>query len=161
MRAKSFFIILLFSLVLFSACQSEVREKETTVTGSETSTDSATIPSQKTQFEEFTANFEIYTLGTKRIFTLPMYHNQSADVFIEVNDPSLIQVKRDGVTWNEFFETLPFSLTKECLITGTKQTLCTNDNYELRFILNSVYEPNSLDLPISENDYLVVEYIKK
>jgi len=146
---------------LFSACFQDIPVTETIVPDSETSENSATSSSQRTQFNEFTANFEIYTLGTKRIFNLPMYHNQSADVFIEANDPSLISVRREGVTWNDFFETLPFSLTKECLITGTKQTFCTDYNGTLRFILNGVEQANSLDMSILEDDLLVVEYIKK
>ena len=52
---------------------------------------------------DFTASFEIYTNGTKRVFTQAMYHNQSNDVFIENPDPSLVHVKKASVTWAGFF----------------------------------------------------------
>ncbi|MBP9819281.1 hypothetical protein KBC79_00935 [Candidatus Woesebacteria bacterium] len=107
---------------------------------------------------ETTAQFEIYTRGTKRIFTQSMYHRQSPDVYIEKLDPSTIHVLKKDITWNEFFKTLPFSLSKECLVTGTKQTFCSNDNEKLRFYINESETPNALDLPIKHNDFLKVIY---
>lgn len=44
------------------------------------------------------AAFAIYTSGTFRIFTASMYHNLSEDVFIQAENPNIIQVKKDGVT---------------------------------------------------------------
>lgn len=111
-----------------------------------------------TQFSEFNANFEIYTNGTKRDFTATMYHNQSEDVFITNENPNVIQIKKEGITWDDFFKTLPFSLTKDCLVTGTQQTFCTNENQKLRFILNEIEEPDALDKEIKANDFLKVTY---
>jgi hypothetical protein len=107
---------------------------------------------------DFTASFEIYTNGTKRIFTAAMYHNQSEDVFIQNSDPSVIYVKKAGVTWADFFATLPFSLTKECLITGTQQTFCNTDTQKLRFFVNDTEVPDALILEIHPNDILRVTY---
>src|SRR3990172_4396271 len=59
---------------------------------------------------DITASFEIYTLGTKRIFTDSKYHNQSSDVYIEFSNASLIKVKRRGTIWGDFFATLPMKL---------------------------------------------------
>lgn len=107
---------------------------------------------------DFTARFEIFTNGTKRIFTDAMYHNQSAEVFIEKSDPQRINVKTAGTTWGDFFSTLPFSLSKECLVTGTKQTFCTTETKKLYFILNGEDTPNALDRIIAPDDVLRVEY---
>lgn len=106
----------------------------------------------------FTASFEIYTNGTKRVFTDLMYHNLSSDVYIAEPDPSVIHVKKAGITWDDFFKTLPFTLTKECLTTGTKQVFCTNQTQKLQFILNDTENPNTLELEIREGDRLVVNY---
>jgi len=114
-----------------------------------------TAPSEPT---DFTASFEIYTNGTKRIFTAAMYHNQSPDVFIQSQDPGIVHVKKKGVTWTDFFETLPFALTKECLVTGTKQTFCTTETKKLRFFLNNAETPDALDLTIEPEDRLRVSY---
>lgn len=109
-------------------------------------------------FIEYTARFEIVTLGTKRIFTAAMYHNQDERVFITAADPGVIYVKAQGIIWGDFFETLPFSLTNDCLVTGTKQTFCTGEKGTLRFYLNEVETPQALDLLIKPNDYLQVSF---
>lgn len=107
---------------------------------------------------DFTAEFEIITNGTKRIFTNSMYHNQSDDVYIESSSPNTVRVKKTGIAWNDFFKTLPFSLSKDCLTTGTGQTFCTNENQTLRFILNGIETPNALSEIINPNDRLEVIY---
>jgi len=105
-----------------------------------------------------TARFEISTEGTKRVFTQAMYHDQSPDVYLEARNPQLVQVKKADISWDDFFKTLPFSLTKNCLITGTKQTFCSTESKKLRFFLNSVETPDALDLEIQQDDVLRVEY---
>lgn len=114
------------------------------------------IPTEKPT--DFTARFEIYTLGTKRIFTAAMYHNQSSGVFIQNPDPSVIYIKKSGISWDDFFKTLPFSLTRDCLVTGTKQTFCTSDSKKLMFFLNNIENPDALVLEIKPGDYLQVRY---
>lgn len=116
---------------------------------------SSTPSSQAT---DFTASFEISTNGTKRIFTQAMYHHQSPDVYIENSDPSIIHIKKTEVTWNDFFKTLPFSLTKNCLITGTKQKFCSTETKKLRFFLNEVETPNALENKIKPSDHFEVTY---
>jgi hypothetical protein len=116
------------------------------------------IPTESPEQNDFTASFEIYTNGTKRIFTDVKYRNQSQNVFIQNPDPSTIYVKTAGTTWADFFETLPFSLSKECLVTGTGQTFCSNENQRLRFFLNDIENPQVLDLQINPGDNLQVTY---
>lgn len=104
------------------------------------------------------ASFTIITNGVTRSFTASMYHNLSPDVYIEASDPSIVHVKRRGITWNDFFKTLPIKLTKECLTTGTKETFCTGKNGTLRFYLNEVEEKNLLDREIKEGDRVRIEF---
>lgn len=47
---------------------------------------------------DFTASFEIYTNGTKRIFTDPKYHQQSSEVYLTAEMPSTIYIKKEGIT---------------------------------------------------------------
>lgn len=107
---------------------------------------------------DFTATFEIYTHGTRRIFTASMYHDQSQDVFITNPNPNVVNVKKAEVTWNDFFKTLPFSLTKECLVTGNNETYCTNNAAKLSFYINDEETPDALERPIYPSDKLVVLY---
>jgi len=107
---------------------------------------------------DYKARFAIYTNGTKRIFTAPMYHNLSKDVYIEASDPSVVNVKKEGVTWMDLFLTLPFKLDKNCLTTGTKETFCTTPNATLKFYLNGVKNDNLLMEKIKDGDLALISY---
>jgi hypothetical protein len=102
------------------------------------------------------ASFAIFTNGTYRIFDDPKYLNQSSDVFME--KANIITVKKSGITWSEFFKTLPMSLDKDCLVTGTGQTFCSNENSKLRFFINGIENPDALDEEINEDDKLLVTF---
>lgn len=152
--------LIILSSFIFSGCS--VADKKLTDTTTSQQNTSVFSPQQSvtppTASIEFTARFEIYTNGTKRTFTNAMYHRQSADIYIENPDPHLIYVKKTGLTWNDFFSTLPFSLKKECLVTGTKQTFCNTETKRLYFYLNGKEDPGALDRLIAPNDMLRVEY---
>ena len=104
------------------------------------------------------ASFAIFTNGTFRNFTASMYHNLSNDVFIQKNNPNIVHVKKAGITWSDFFKTLPFSLTKDCLTTGTKEKFCSGVQGTLKFYLNGVRNEDSLSQEIEVGDKLLVTY---
>ncbi|MBI4066337.1 hypothetical protein HY411_01330, partial [Candidatus Gottesmanbacteria bacterium] len=79
-------------------------------------------------------------------------------VYIEGTNPNVIKIKKSGITWNDFFNTLPFSLTHECLTTGTKETFCSNTTKTLRFYLNGVRKTTVLEEVIQSGDQLLVSY---
>lgn len=106
----------------------------------------------------YRAGFAIFTYGTFRVFTASMYHNLSPDVYIEAGNPNVVVVKKDGTTWNDFFNTLPMKLTKDCLTTGTKQTFCSGTNGTLEFYLNGVKTDNLLGLPIRGGDRALITF---
>lgn len=107
---------------------------------------------------DISAKFKIITNGTTRIFTDSKYHNLSKDVYITSQNPNTIVVKKSDIKWSDFFKTLPMSLDKTCLVTGTKQTFCTNETGKLHFYINNTETPDALDNPIRNNDFLLVEY---
>jgi len=104
------------------------------------------------------ASFVIFTNGTFRIFTASMYHNLSPDIYIEASNPNIVHVKKAGATWNDFFSTLPFKLTSECLTTGTKETFCTGNRGTLKFYINGEQNNNVLSQEINEGDKLLVTF---
>ena len=114
--------------------------------------------STKDQKVDYQTGFAIFTNGVFRVFSQAMYHNLSEDVFIEAKTPNIIQVKKSGITWDDFFKTLPFKLTKECLTTGIKETFCSNDKAQLKFYLNGVKTDNLLDLKIKAGDRALITY---
>ena len=50
------------------------------------------------------------------------------------------------------------SLDKNCLVTGTKQTFCTNKTQKLRFYINNIEDPDALDKVIKNKDSLLVTF---
>lgn len=107
---------------------------------------------------DYTAGFAIFTNGAFRVFTATMYHNLSKDVFIKADNPNKVYVKKEGVTWDGFFKTLPMRLTKDCLTTGTKQAFCTDNNGKLRFYLNGKEDKEALDKAIANGDRLLISF---
>lgn len=106
----------------------------------------------------FKAAFAIFTNGTFRVFTASMYHNLSNEVYIQADNPNIIHVKKRGVTWSDFFKTLPMELTDTCLTTGTKQTFCTDSKASLRFFLNGQRTDNLLSRVIKPGDKTLITY---
>lgn len=157
-------LVIVVGCLLLSGCSSTkmMRSvKQTLVSDSPKSqTDLETVTTSPLP-DAYTARFEIYTNGVKRVFTASMYHNQSDEVYIENSDPEQIFIKTAGTRWKDFFGTLPFSLSKECLVTGTNQTFCTNQNAKLYFYLNDQETPDVLEKVIKPNDFLRVEYATK
>lgn len=111
-----------------------------------------------TQTTDIQASFAIFTNGIFRVFTATMYHNLSQDVYIEGNNPNKVQVKKIGTTWDNFFSTLPFTLTSECLTTGTKETFCTGNRGTLKFYINGKKNNNALSQEIKNGDKLLVTF---
>jgi len=156
-------IFILFSAaVLLSACSaSTIRDVASDSAPAES--DQALIESSLSDdglatLEDLTATFEVYTFGTKRTFTLSKYFNQSSQVFIEADNPELIKIKQPQTTWGDFFETLPFSVTEDCLTTGDHQLYCSSETHQLKFFLNQVETPTVLNQIIKNNDNLVIKY---
>lgn len=119
---------------------------------------SSITPSVQTK-TDIKASFTIMTNAITRNFTNPKYHNQSEDVFITRDNPSVIFVKKSGITYADFFATLPMKLNKECLITGDGERLCDKDNGTLRFFLNEKEDKDLLDREIEEGDSALVNFI--
>lgn len=104
------------------------------------------------------ASFVIFTNNTLRNFSDSKYHNLSTDVYIESAMPNIIKVKREGITYSDFFKTLPMKITSQCLITGTGQTFCTSDTETLKFYLNGHLNPNLLDQQIQDEDRVLISF---
>ena len=104
------------------------------------------------------ASFTIITEGTTRTFTNTMYHNQSEDVYITSDNPNIITVTKPETTWQQFFDTLPFEVTKDCLTTGLGETFCSNQYQTLSFYLNGVSLPDALDQVIGDGDKLLINF---
>lgn len=126
---------------------------------SKTSTTPTSTPTPTIVQEEvnITASFTIITDKITRSFTNPKYHNQSVDVYIQADNPSIVYVKKTGITWDDFFKTLPMKLSKDCLITGDGETLCEGQGKTLKFFLNDIETPDLLDKEIKQHDKILIK----
>lgn len=104
------------------------------------------------------ASFTIITDNITRSFKAEKYHNLSPDVYIEAPDPTIVYVKKSGITWDDFFKTLPMKLTKDCLTTGDGETYCTGIDGSLKFYLNNVEDNNLLQSKIKDQDRALIKY---
>ncbi len=147
-------LILILGFIFFSNKQ-PAPKPATSFENNAPITNTAPSPTPNTNIK---ASFAIFTNGTFRVFTASMYHNLSEDVYIESSNPNIVNVKKAGVTWNDFFSTLPFTLTPECLTTGTNETFCTGNNGTLKFYINGEQRNNVLDQKINEGDKLLVTF---
>lgn len=107
---------------------------------------------------DYSASFAIFTNGTFRIFSASMYHNLSEDAYIGSSSPNIVNVKKAGITWDDFFKTLPMKLSRDCLTTGTGQTFCTGTGGTLKFYLNKTLNQNALERTINNGDQLLVTF---
>src|SRR3989344_2930363 len=107
---------------------------------------------------ETKASFTIITGSITRSFTNPKYHQKSADVFITAEDPSIIHVTKIGTTWQDFFDTLPMKLTKDCLTSGDGERLCNTDG-SLKFYLNDIEDKDLLEREIKDGDKALIKFI--
>lgn len=109
-------------------------------------------------FTPYTAQFLIFTKGQLRDFSAAMYLNQSSDVYLAGDNSTMINVHKASVTWDDFFKTLPFSVSADCLITGTGQKFCTSEQSSLKFYLNGTQITDALTQEIQPNDELLISF---
>ena len=149
-------LISLFGFIFFSSKQAVPSSPS-----SESSSSQQTIENSATPITDIQASFAIFTNGTFRVFTAAMYHNLSQDAYIDASNPNIVQVKKAGTTWNDFFSTLPFKLTPECLTTGTKEMFCTGNKGTLQFYINGEKDTYALSQEIKDGDKLLVTFGKE
>lgn len=141
-------IVLLTLIYLEFNPEKNIREASITETA-------VTVESEPTDYQ---AAFMIYTYGTQRNFSNSMYHNRSPNVYIQDENPNIINVKKTGVTWGDFFKTLPMKVADDCLTTGTGEKYCNGQGGELKFYINGTRVSTILSREIKRADTLLISY---
>ncbi len=120
-----------------------------TITPTETIVDAESYPRK--------AMFKIITKGIVRNLSNAMYQEQSGQAFIPSGYPTTVEITEE-TTWQEFFDTLPFSLDSECLLTGDGERFCNGEGGTLAFELNGVIVQDALTRTINSSDELIVRF---
>lgn len=117
---------------------------------------------QPPQIEEekinYLTGFAIFTNRLKRSFANSKYYNLSKRVYIKADNPNIVHVEKRGVTWDDFFKTLPMRVTYDCLTTGDGEIFCTNEKESLKFYLNGRKVDNFLDREIKDGDRALITF---
>jgi hypothetical protein len=109
---------------------------------------------------EVRAGFAIFTQGAARVFSDPKYHNRSGDVYIESDNANIVRVKKENITWQQFFDTLPapMKVQQDCLFTGSGQVFCNNRINILKFYKNGVRVNDLLTSVIQNGDKVLISF---
>ncbi len=81
-------------------------------------------------------NGERYDFNQERFFSTT---DKELSENVHLHEPFLVvHVHREGTTWREFFHSLGFELTDQCLTTPEGDQYCTSEAERLSFIVNGV-----------------------
>lgn len=104
------------------------------------------------------ADFSVTINGNRIDFNKQKYMVQSEYVHLERGDGTTIHKHATGVTLADFFESIGWELTDECLRTDTGDEYCSGDGGELRIVVNG----DEIDAPgeykIRDGDQIRVVY---
>lgn len=106
----------------------------------------------------YKASFSVYTNGTKRGFNEPEFLERDERAYMTESEPDVIRIKKTGITWGQFFETLPIQIYKDCLLFNTGYIYCNTSSKTVKFYINGLKEDNALDLGIRNGDRLLITY---
>ena len=89
------------------------------------------------------ADFALYIRGERYDFNQERFVSDEEDelsenVHIHGERVSVVHVHREGTTWREFFDSLGFELTDQCLTTPEGEQFCNSEAEGLSFVLNGV-----------------------
>lgn len=109
-------------------------------------------------FTPYKASFLIIINGISNDFSAARFHNLSPNVFIDSDNPAVVNVMSPDVTWNDFFSSLPIGLSEKCLTTSSGQSYCDGTNGFLRFYLNEQEQDKIFETTIQPDDQLLITF---
>jgi hypothetical protein len=108
--------------------------------------------------QELTAFFQVYIHGLPVSFTDSSFFQQSPSIYLLADSPHVIRFQEPSMSWMEFFETLPISLSSSCYISENNQDFCTIGDMKLYIFINGQPAAAELNQPIQPEDRLLITY---
>ncbi len=89
------------------------------------------------------ADFALYIRGERYDFGQERFVSDEEDelsgnIHLHGERSSVVHVHREGTTWREFFDSIGFELTDQCLTTPEGEQFCDSEAERLSFVLNGV-----------------------
>jgi hypothetical protein len=106
--------------------------------------------------DSITGSFEIIINGINRQFNKSKYHNLSPNVYINAINPNQVVITQAEATWGDFFDSLPFKVTNDCITTGTGERYCDGEGGKIVFLINGIETKGALATEIGSGDKLTV-----
>ncbi len=91
-------------------------------------------------------------------FSSPAYQIKSSWIHFEGRDGSTIHKHATGVDLGYLFETLAIGLDDQCYVFSDGKQFCSNEDYKLKFFINSEQVPDIRDYEIMEDDRVLIIY---
>ncbi len=104
------------------------------------------------------ASILVKIFGDEFDFSAPAYQIKSQWIHFEGRDGTTVHKHATGVTLGYLFETLALGLDDQCFVFQDGRSFCTNEDYELRFFVNSLEVEDIREVEIKEDDRVLVTY---
>ncbi len=91
-------------------------------------------------------------------FASPAFQIKSSWIHFEGNDGTTIHKHATGVKLGYLFETLAIGLDDQCYVFTDGKQFCSNEDYELKFFINSEQVPDIREYEIMEGDRVLIVY---
>jgi len=102
------------------------------------------------------ASILVKIFGDTFEFSGPSFQIKDSWIHFEGRDGSTIHKHATGVTLGYLFETLAIGLDDQCYVFPDGKSFCTNDDYTLKFFINSEQVPDIRDYEIMEDDKVLI-----
>ena len=104
------------------------------------------------------AKILVRIFGDKFDFSTDQYQYESKYIQFEDGDGDTIHRRASNVPLGYFFETMNFSVDRDCFIFPEGRQFCTYDDYSLKFFINKQKVDEIRDYVISEGDQILISY---
>ena len=109
------------------------------------------------------ADFALYIRGERYDFNQTRFFSTADEELSEnvhIHEPyhAIVHVHREGTTWREFFDSLGFDLTDQCLTTPEGEQHCASNDEQLSFILNGVRVDSLAFQDITDIDRALISF---
>ena len=91
-------------------------------------------------------------------FSAPSYQTQNSWIHFEAQDGATIHRHAAGVTMGYLFETLGITIDEECYVFPDERRFCTNDEFSLKYLLNSEQVPDIREHVLEDGDRILITY---
>jgi len=91
-------------------------------------------------------------------FSGPAFQIKSAWIHFEGRDGTTVHKHATGVDLGYLFETLSIGLDDQCYVFPDGKSFCSDEDYKLRFFINSEEVPDIRDYEIEEGDRILIVF---